>query len=156
VTWKWHPELADDMVPEFGRLVESGLVQDARARRASPLELHLAHDGHVHRERGHVHERQRQRFPLRGERAAHGEKTGRARLEHPFVDPEGDKGLCPARRSAIGPSTMAASDFDPSSPAATVQLMIKVLTIGPSHPASRSHSHHRSSGSAVSAAPLGR
>jgi hypothetical protein len=39
--------------------------------------------------------------------------------------------------------------------AATVRLMIGVLTISPSHSTSRSHSHHASSGSAPSAAPLG-
>ena len=40
--------------------------------------------------------------------------------------------------------------------AATVRLMIGVLTISPSHSIIRSHSHHASSGSAASAAPLGR
>ena len=76
---------------------------------------------------------------------------------------KGTAGSRPWLRSAISPSMMAASAFGPSSRspnsfnrAATVRLMIGVLTISPSHSTSRSHSHHASSGSAPSAAPLGR
>ena len=55
--------------------------------------------------------------------------------------------------SAFGPSSRSPSSL---SRAATVRLMIGVLTMSPSHPTSRSHSHHASSGSVSSAAPLGR
>jgi hypothetical protein len=75
----------------------------------------------------------------------------------------GTAGSRPSRRSASSPAMMAASAFGPSSRspsslsrAATVRLMIGVLTISPSHSTSRSHSHQASSGSAASAAPLGR
>ena len=76
---------------------------------------------------------------------------------------KGTDGSRPSRRIARSPSMMAASAFGPSSRspsslsrAATVRLMIGVLTISPSHSTSRSHSHHASSGSVPSAAPLGR
>ena len=62
---------------------------------AGALELHLVDHGDMHRERGRVHHRQRQRLPLRRQRAAHREEAGHPRLQHPFVHPEGHGRLPP-------------------------------------------------------------
>jgi alpha-L-rhamnosidase len=92
---KRHSELAGDVAPEDGRPVGGGGVQDHRARRTSPLELHLVDHGHVHRERRRVHDRQRQRLPLRGQRASHRQEAGHPGLEDSFVDAERDGRLPP-------------------------------------------------------------
>ncbi len=85
-----RPELAGDVAPEHGRPVDRGGVQDHRARRAGPGELHLVDHGDVHRERRGVHDRQGQRLPLRRQRAAHREEAGHSRFQHPLVHAERD------------------------------------------------------------------
>jgi hypothetical protein len=99
-----HPELAGDVAPEHGGTVDRGGVQDHRARRPSPGELHLVDHGDVHRERRGVHDRQGQRLPLRRQRAAHREEPGHPRLQHPLVHPERDGRLAslPAQRQQPG------------------------------------------------------
>ena len=97
-----HPELAGDVAPEHRGPVDRGVVQYHGARRAGALELHLVDDRDVHRERGRVHHRQRQRLPLRRQRAAHREEAGHPRLQHPLVHAEGDGRLpsLPAQRQS--------------------------------------------------------
>ncbi len=90
-----HPELARDVAPERRRPVDRGGVKYHRARRAGALELYLVDHGDMHGECGRVQHRQRQRLPLRRQRATHREEAGHPRLQHPFVHPEGDGRLAP-------------------------------------------------------------